>query len=458
MKRLWILMIVVGGFVVGMTWNTPSTVAEPMSSSDVVKPGDVQKAEFEAAFARFRSRDFDGALKLVQEIVKKNPDYPPPNLIIAQWFGQANIPAGVRNALERTVIEEPSDPEAYLIMGEMALRERRFTEAQLLYDKANDVMAKWKGSENRRKEMLPRIPAGLAATAINRGNWADAKINLEAWLKLDPKSAVAMQQLAQCLFQLKKVEGEGSALEMLRAAAKIEKNMMLPETVVAQWYMQSGEQDNAGKWLKNALTTAPKDVKTRLIAAQWAWENGRLDEADQQAAIAIQLEPKSLDGKILRGIIALFQKDFKSAEMFFESANIQSPGNFAASNNLALALVEQDDNAKKQRALEYAESNVRQYAKSNDTRAATESTSTYGWVLYRLGRHEEAEKWLKSSVSNQSLSAETAYYLACVLVDHGQEADAQKLLEGALSSKSPFAFRPEAKKLLESLKTPKKTK
>ena len=53
------------------------------------------------------------------------------------------------------------------------------------------------------------------------------------------------------------------------------------------------------------------------------------------------------------------------------------PNDFGARNNLALALVEQDDPAKKQRALDYAEANYR------DNKDNPDALSTLGWVYFR---------------------------------------------------------------------------
>ena len=53
-----------------------------------------------------------------------------------------------------------------------------------------------------------------------------------------------------------------------------------------------------------------------------------------------------------------------------------------------------NDVAVKQRALDYAEANARQYGKSNQ---AADALSTYGWVLYRLGRLDDAEKVLQNA-------------------------------------------------------------
>jgi Tfp pilus assembly protein PilF len=153
-----------------------------------------------------------------------------------------------------------------------------------------------------------------------------------------------------------------------------------------------------------------------------------------------------LGAKILRGVVAIFQKDYTTAERYFELARLQSPRNFAAGNDLALALIEQDDKTKQLRALEYAESNVKLYQRN------AEAASTYGWVLYRLGRFDEAEKWLQAAVSSGQVSPDTAYYYARLLKERGRDAPAKQWLEGALKSTAPFAMRQEATALLEKLK------
>ena len=171
------------------------------------------------------------------------------------------------------------------------------------------------------------------------------------------------------------------------------------------------------------MNAAPKDAKTRLVAAQWAWETGQLDEAKQQADAALRLDPKYFEAKNFRGVIAMFQKDYRTAEAYFESALQQAPKDlkFNASNNLALALAEQDDESKKQRALGLADDNVQKYPRHGEAR------STYGWVLYKLGRLDEAEKALQAVVTGGSYTADTAYYYACVLAGRGHEAEAKRV-------------------------------
>jgi len=429
---------------------------------------------------KFKQRDFDGALKLLKEAAKKNPDMPPGWVIMAQLFLRANMGPAARNALERAVAEMPSDPEGYVIMGEIAISDRRIVEARLLYEKANSLIAGFNGGAKRKAALQTAILSGLARTAELREDWADAQKELEEWLKLEPKNTAALQQLAQCLFQQKNVDG---ALERLRdafkidqerietekakrngnpaaspeEAAKTEPTILTPEATIALFYHASHDEKHetkAQEWMIKALNTAPRDLDTRLVAGQWAWETGQLEEAKKQAAFALELDAKSLKAKLLCGLIALFQKDYKAAEVYFESAVLQSPKDSGASNNLALALIEQKDELKRDRALQYAEANVQKYQKW------PEAYSTYGWVLYKLGRLDEAEKMISQSIqlSGGSFSPETAYYLARIVADIGKRdndpkrlADAKRLLEEASKTTSPFAQRSEAKELLEEL-------
>jgi tetratricopeptide (TPR) repeat protein len=345
--------------------------------------------------------------------------------------------------LEQAVIDAPTDPEAYVIMGDLAVRERRFTESRMLYQKAADLAAKFTGSTKRKDLLQPRILGGLASIDEVQENWADARKQLEAWLKLEPKNALAMQRLANCLFHQKDADG---ALKKLKEAAKADPEVLTPEAILGQFYEQANDRENAKKWMAAALQAAPNDLRTHLIVGQWALETNQMPEAEAQAAAALKVDPKSLDAKILSGVIALFKKDYSAAERYFEAAHLQSPRNFASTNNLALVLVEQTDEAKKRRALEYAQSNVQQNPRS------AEAASTYGWVLYKLGRLDEAEKAFQAAVAGGSVGADTAYYIARLSYDRGRETQAKQWLDIALRSTGPFAMRQDATALMEKLK------
>jgi tetratricopeptide (TPR) repeat protein len=430
----------------GLLYATQFASAEPVPVTDSSAGAQPQIQEINDAVSRFKDRDIDGTIKSLEAAVKKNPDLPPVYVLLAQIYGQANMPQGVLQSLEKSVQTTPDDPEAYVIFAQIALRDRRITEADLLLNKANGLLSKLDKNPKRKDAMAPAVAGGLAQVYQAREDWATSKKYLEQWLKLVPKNTEALRQMATVLYKQKDVEG---ALARLKEAKAADPKFLTPEAYLAVIQQQSGDKDAAKKSIAAALTKAQDDLNTQLVAAQLALENGQLEEAQNRAAAALRIDSNSLDAKIVRGLIALFQKDYKGAELYFEGAHLKSPGNFAASNNLALALAEQKDEAKKRRALEFASNNVQQYQKTNNF---VEAASTYGWVLYKLGQIDDADKFLTTAVtSGQNISPDTAYYMAVVANEKNRKEEAKRLLKAAGKSTSPFTMKQEAVSLLEQL-------
>ncbi len=419
--------------------------AEPISGGDLSAFSEAtpQARELQDAVAKFKARDYDGALRQLKVIVKNDADLPPAEVIMAQLYRQEGMVKQSKAALETASRESPDDPEAFLLLAGIALQADDVAEAERLYQKAGSMMSAFNKSVKRKQLIRPQVFAGLAAVASSRKDWPAAQKAVEAWLQFDPKSPVAKMQLAHCLFQQKDVDG---ALKQLRELAKANAEMLAPEAILAQWHQQVGDRANAKKWLAAALAASPKDYRLHLSAGQAALETGEVDVAVKHAIAAVRIVPKSADAQFFRGVAALFQKDFVTAESYIEMAAKQSPDNFGIANNLVLTLIELDDEAKRDRALQLAEANWKKYPK------LAEANATYGWALYRAGKLDDAEKKLQAASSIESDNGDLSYYMARLSVDRGRKAEARKLLETAMKSKKPFLYRPEAEELLGQLK------
>ncbi len=386
--------------------------------------------------------DVEGALALLREAAKKDANLPPAQVLMSQLYLQQGMLAPARKALECAVVEDPADPAAYVMLGQLAVRDGRVTEAELILRKADSLLSTYDKSAKQKSRLQLEICSGLASVAEDRENWEEAQKQLEALLKLDPGNAATLQRLARCLVRQKK---PAEALEELKKAAKIDAAMLAPEAVLANFCEEAGDRENAKKYMEAALAAAPKDPRTRLVAARWAFDIGQMDDALIQVNAALKLDPKMLEAKILRGIIAAFQKDYRTAEHYFEDAKLQSPDSFQATNDLALALVEQKDDTKKRLRCNMPKRTC------GSSRSRSTSCSTYGWVLYKTGHLEEAINALCAAITGAAFNPETAYYLAQVDADRGQAIEARLLLERALKETGPFAMRPEATALLEKL-------
>jgi tetratricopeptide (TPR) repeat protein len=426
-------------------WSVSPAAAEPILDEQSIAPpvqAAPEKTGMTEAVSLFKVQDYGGALKLLGDIASKDANMPPAQVIMAQWYEGAGLLKESKDALAHAAIESPNEPEVWLFMANAALRNNDMAKAASLYQKAGGLLATFNKSAQRKDRLQKQLQGGRIALAMATKDWSAAQKAFDDLLKADPKNALVLRRLAYCLYQQKKPDG---ALAKLQEAAKIDSTAVAPQAILAQFFQESGDRENARKWMAAAIDAAPKDIKTRLAVGQFALDTGNIEEARKQANAAMQIAPKSADAKFFRGVIAMLEKEYEGAESYFESVLKQSPKNFIYSNNLIFALIAQDDKAKNQRALDQAEANMRQYPGSADAAA------TLGWVLYKMGRLDDAERSLRGAASVANSDIDAAYFTARVAVDRGRNAEAKKMLENALKNGKPFVFRRDAEELLKQL-------
>jgi tetratricopeptide (TPR) repeat protein len=197
--------------------------------------------------------------------------------------------------------------------------------------------------------------AGLAAVAENRRQWEQARDHLQEWLKQDDKSVPANQRLGRALYM---AGHKDEALHALTRAHELDPNADAPLVSMAQLAAQNGDAVAAGDFLERAVKADPKSVKVRVAQARWLIDAEKVDAAKAVIAEAKKIDPASKDVERLNGLIAWNQRDFASAEKIFEALHKEVPSDLGVSNLLALSLAEQEDSAKRARALQIAEANV----------------------------------------------------------------------------------------------------
>jgi len=408
---------------------------------------DAQNQEVTGAINRFRDRDIDGCRAILERAKSNNAKLPPPGVMMAMLWLSVNQLGPARGELEDCVVKFPKDPEPYLMMGDLAFQDRRVTDADMLFKEATRLAAEYTENAKRKRDFDIRCNAGSAAVAEARKQWELSQKHHQAWIDLDPDNASAHQRMGIVLFQLSKPQ---EALEQFREAKKLDQKAVQPELAMARLYDDAKKRDTAKKLIEAAIKEAPKDPAVLLAASQWYLGQNDLERAKAIAEDALKLDAKSLEGRVVRGAIARVARDYATAEKFFYDAHVQSPGNFPASNSLALVLIESDDKDSRQRALEMAEANVAMHRENSPQQV--NALTTLAWVYYKLGRREDAEKILAQITQNNALTTDGAYYVAKLLSDRGEKDRARKILEEVLANEPMFATRPDAVDLLAKLK------
>jgi tetratricopeptide (TPR) repeat protein len=394
-----------------------------------------------------------------------------------QILSQLNQPNAAKFELERAAHTTPSDPEPFVILGNLALSERRVAEATADYEKAQALLASYPNAA-RKKIIETQTLSGIAQVAEVWEDWIGAEARLRKFLQLAPDDLLAHQRLARSLFWQTKVQDaytvlkEGKQIDRENAKKPgVREQFLTPEAIMAQFYEQyetSGSTTgNAELWYNGALKNAKDDLATRLEVAKWALgKKGKLNMVKDQAEAALRIEAAdnalppdqrkyagSTVGRMLRGLVALWEKDWPEAEKYFEKIILESPNDFGARNNIALALVEQNDLTKKKRALDYAEANYR------DNKNNADALSTLGWVYFRRNEFDQAglalDQAIKAAGGNLT-NADTITYVAHILYHRDRKWETKALLEEILKSDRPFSMRPEAEKLYENVRDARK--
>ena len=138
-------------------------------------------ADLEEAAKAFGQRKFDDATRLLEKAAKAHSELPPPPAVMADWFARVNQPAAMRQSLEQAVKNYAADPQAYIMLGNLALSEGRLTDAELEFAKAQELLNTFTKSAERKKLLEPATIIGLAGVAEARQKWGEAQKDLEAY-------------------------------------------------------------------------------------------------------------------------------------------------------------------------------------------------------------------------------------------------------------------------------------
>jgi len=452
MRRTFLSSVVLGGLAVSclLCWSG-SLSADVLQADSMDQPApavDQQIPEVIDAIAKLGQRNEQGALADLKKAKEKYPQLSPAEVNLAKFYAQANQGERTIFWLEQATQESPNDPEAYAILGQEALRTNRRAEARLLFEKAHELLKTYAENPDRKKQLQATAAGQLAMLSMSRKDWTVAKAYLAELLDIQQNDPRALQLLGQVLFE----EGKtAEALEKLKAAKTANENVLTPEATLAIWFQNAGDREKAQEYMVAALKAAPQDYNTRLQAAQWALRIESLDTARKQSEDALKLaEAQKLDptpALLSAGTVAIFQNDYAAAENHLRRAVANQPANFSATNNLAAALCEQDDETKRKLALAYAEMNYRLYPDN------LEAASTYGRALFQLEQLQAAAQvFARIQGSGRPLSKDTAYYLAALLAksEQGKE-QARTLLKEVISTEGIYSQRVAAEKLAKEL-------
>ena len=398
--------------------------------------------EAEAAVDAYLAGKPELAYRLLKELYDANPDSDPPGVMLALLYSNNERFLEMRRELEKTAEDNPGDPEAFLQLAGIDVREGRYLEARLLLDRADELNAEYAARfpESTRIVYLREETLNVRALlAERRGRYDEAAELTQKVVDANPKNVQARWNLGYLAVKRNLLDDAEKAFDK---AAELDERLWPGWLQTATTLDAEDRLDEAFERLQSQgalIETAARRERAQLARLYLRWN--KLDEA---AALVGELEAEGkndFDGWALRGWVALYAGGYAVAEDAFRRATFIDGTSFEASNGLALALLDQRNKEKLAQARAVAAKNYRAYPDSQDAAA------TYAWTLFLSGAAREADAIFGPMLDSGEFSPTVAYYLAEIANVREDKSLALTLLDLALRSKGNFPKRAAAVEL-----------
>ncbi len=241
-----------------------------------------------AQYARFKIQtgDLEGAKALLEEMVRKTPDYLP------GWLGLADVAAA------QTKYDESA---AYL--GKLLARDRQNYDALLLGGRLE----------------------------LAKGETLKAITDLERMTSIYPKSPQVHYQLALAYLANNETE---RAISGLNQALIADPHFADAIVALAELRIRKGDGNSAVVMLRQLTQQQPKLAKAQLLLAEAYRIQGNLDEALEVYRRLGELYPESPEAPLLTGLVLVQQGKKDQARKAFDRAQEMAPNYLAALEQL----------------------------------------------------------------------------------------------------------------------------
>ena len=369
-------------------------------------------------------QDYRKAQRKLEKFIKSNPESVLPRIILARRYLDQRM---TNQALELVKVDVSNNNLRMALLEIEATAHMQQNETGLAISAFEKIAKEVPGNSN--------IFFNLAQAYSAKGDTFRTREYLEKVVKQDPRNLQAFSALIrlsilenkikeaeQLLTKLEKLDN-GSASLFLKydLLMKQKKYNQAANTIKPSYITQTNNSSIALKYLR-ALWLANKKKQSLTECANWLAKN-----PESEAILSFQAQAYQEVG------------DKQNAIRSYERIIRLKPNSAVSLNNLAWELQDDDlsralANSKKAYELE---SNVLSFA------------DTYGFLLYKSGKYEEAISVLTDALREGKGSPEIKFHLAQVYCDAGHKQQCRDLLEKVVSGQS-FEGIGKARKLLKS--------
>jgi tetratricopeptide (TPR) repeat protein len=256
--------------------------------------------------------------------------------------------------------------------------------------------------------------------AISKAEW-----NTQLW-----------ERLGILMFDSKKYNELESYLS--KAAEKFPENFVI-NLLLGLSYGQSNKHAVAYEYLVKAAKINPNDITALHALGFTLHQLKRGNEAIPYLKDALKIQPNNIEVLSTLGLVYENLKYWNKSDSLYEYILIKEPDNSLILNNYAYSLSERGD------SLSYALDMSKKAIDSDPENASY--LDTYGWIHFKLGNYNDAEKFIQKSVDKEPDNSTLYDHLGDVLMKLGKKKKAVESWQKALElDKSRIEIEEKIKK------------
>ncbi len=281
----------------------------------------------------------------------------------------------------------------------------------------------------------------LGIAYIGKKDFDKAKATFRELLKLSPANSKALAFLTS----LSAKNDIKQAISMVKAQINLAPKAVGHYMLLGELLLKDKQPEQALEALKKAQELAPQLSQPYMIRARIMHALGKTNEAVAEFKQLIKNQPDFVPANL--GLATLYesQKDYAKAKSLYEKVLQLQPNQPVAANNLAY-LTANDKNGDLGEALRLAM--LAKQAEPNNPNIA----DTLGYIHYKRQAYDLAISQFQQALAEKPDDPAITYHLALAQFGNKEKKTSLATLEKALASKSPFAEREEAEKVLQKWK------
>ena len=395
---------------------------------DVARPyPKTPEAHYAVALAAFAAGDdmatASEASDEIDRALALRPDWERAALLKAEILGRKSDASAIE-WLEKFIASQPGAKSATGALAQRYVEQKRFTEARTLMQKLWD-----REPESRDLEFA------VAAVALQMKDYAEAERLLRDLKSVNYGEPGAVDlYLAQIAEDTKQY---AKAIEAYRAVTEGDR-AWLAQLRIGAMYGKLGRVDEAQRWLADLpAVTKEQKVQVRQAEAQVLRDTG--DEPGAYRVLTKGLEDHPDTPDLIYDLAMVAEKLDKvdEAEARLKRLVELKPDDAQALNALGYTLVDRTSRTDEGLAL------IQRAHKLAPTDPFI--LDSLGWAFYRMGRFDEAERYLQQALEGRP-DAEIAAHLGEVLWHKGEHEKARALWKAQLDSNPDNAVLKETVK------------